>query len=32
LHSESGGGRGLAAKDAVCIESIITISDLFVYN
>ena len=32
MHSESGGGRGLAAKDAVCIDLRITVSDLLVYN
>jgi hypothetical protein len=32
LHSESGGGRGLTAWDAVCVDSIITITDLFIYN
>jgi hypothetical protein len=25
-----GGGRGLAARDAVCVESIVAISDLIV--
>jgi hypothetical protein len=31
LHSESGGGRGLTARDAVCVESILAISGLLVY-
>ena len=25
LHSESGGGRGLAARDAVCVELIVAV-------
>ena len=31
LHSESGGGRGLTAWDAVCVDSILTISDAVVH-
>jgi len=27
LHSENGGGRGLTARDAVCVDLIITNSD-----
>jgi hypothetical protein len=30
LHSESGGGRGLTAWDAVCVVLILAISDLVV--
>ena len=31
LHSESGGGRGLTAWDAVCIDLILLVSDRVVY-
>jgi hypothetical protein len=32
LHSESGGGRGLTAWDAVCVDLILAISDPLVQN
>ena len=32
LHSESGGGRGLTAWDAVCVDLILAISDLLVHK
>jgi hypothetical protein len=32
LHSESGGGRGLTARDAVCVGLRLAISGLFVQN